>query len=236
MQGDPFAAPSRLSVLVKGSVAKFPKEVYETKVRKTALEDYLLRLFGKAANQFNFKANGSGKSGLIAVCPCGQEVLERSACKVYEKNGDVEFYFSVGFPANGRTINARELEKILFQFLPKCVEQSAMYQNVDQNKVKQAIDLADDQEFIRNAMKENDLVAFVANGSILPRESGVSKRPMRGAVPFVSPKELEFSMELPHKGCVVGMGIPSRSFAVSSLGRTTFICFLILLYNAYESL
>lgn len=60
-------------------------------------------------NQFNFKAKGSGKSGLISVTHCGQEVLQRTACEISEKA--ITARFAVGFPANGRTINAKELEK-----------------------------------------------------------------------------------------------------------------------------
>lgn len=122
VQGDPFAAPSRVSVKILGAKAGFPSAFYEKKHRRIALEDHLLRLFHKEIEKYNFKASGSGKSGLIAVCTCGQEVLERSACHVNEKNGDVEIHFAVGFPANGRSINARELEKIVFQLLPKSME------------------------------------------------------------------------------------------------------------------
>jgi len=208
VQGDPFAAPSRLSIQVKGAMAHFPEKYYDRKYRKIALEDYLLRLFGQTVYQFNYKANGSGKSGLIAICSCGQEILERSACQVNENSGDIKVYFSVGFPANGRTINSRELEKILFQFLPKCVEQTCFYKNVDQSKVQKVIELADDQECIRQTIKEKELVAFVANGSILPRESGASQKPMKGAVPFISPKSMEVIIQLPHYGEIVGMGIP----------------------------
>lgn len=207
VQGDPFAAPSRVSIQVMGAKAGFPAECYEKKPRRIAMEDHLLRLFQKEIEKFNFKANGSGKSGLIAVCSCGQEVLERSACQVNEKNGSISIHFSVGFPANGRSINARELEKILFQFLPKCVEQTCFYENIAKQKLKQAVELADDQQFIREQMEKEGIVAFVANGSILPRESGVSQRPMRQAIPFQSPKSMEVTWKLPHRGPCTGMAI-----------------------------
>ena len=207
VQGDPFAAPSRVSIQVMGAKAGFPVEYYGQKPRRIAMEDHLLRLFQKEIEKFNFKANGSGKSGLIAVCSCGQEVLERSACQVNEKNGNISIHFSVGFPANGRSINARELEKILFQFLPKCVEQTCFYENITKQKLKQAVELADDQQFIRQQMEKEGIVAFVANGSILPRESGVSQRPMRQAIPFQSPKSMEVTWNLPHRGPCTGMAI-----------------------------
>lgn len=207
VQGDPFASPSKVSVHVKGGIAGFPKELYCGKCQRIALQDDLTRQFGRAAERFAFKAKGSGKSGLISVSRCAQEVLERTACRIDDAGGDVLLRMEIGFPANGRTINARELEKILFDFLPKCVEQTLFYKNIDKQRIRRVIDLAEDQEFIRGKLKEEGLVAFVANGSVLPRESGVSARPMRTAVPFVSPKELEVTFQLPHKGALTGMGI-----------------------------
>ena len=207
VQGDPFASPSKVSVQVKGSTAGFPEELYKGRHQRVALQDEMTRQFYRAIQKYAFRAKGSGKSGLISVSKCGQEVLERTACEVNPKNGDVKLRFEVGFPANGRTINARELEKIVFGFLPECVEQSLFYKNCDKKRVRSIIDLAEDQQYIRDELEKNDLIAFVANGAILPRESGVSDKPMKGAVRFQSPKEMEVTMKLPHKGEISGMGI-----------------------------
>ncbi len=207
VQGDPFASPSKVSVQVKGSTAGFPEELYKGRHQRAALQDEMTRQFYHAIQKYAFRAKGSGKSGLISVSKCGQEVLERTACEINPKNGDVKLRFEVGFPANGRTINARELEKIVFGFLPECVEQSLFYKNCDKKRVRSIIDLAEDQQYIRDELEKNDLIAFVANGAILPRESGVSDKPMKGAVRFQSPKEMEVTMKLPHKGEISGMGI-----------------------------
>lgn len=207
VQGDPFASPSKVSVQVKGSTAGFPEELYKGRHQRAALQDEMTRQFYHAIQKYAFRAKGSGKSGLISVSKCGQEVLERTACEINPKNGDVKLRFEVGFPANGRTINARELEKIVFGFLPECVEQSLFYKNCDKKRVRSIIDLAEDQQYIRDELEKNDLIAFVANGAILPRESGVSDKPMKGAVRFQSPKEMGVTMKLPHKGEISGMGI-----------------------------
>ena len=122
VQGDPFASPSRVSIQVKGKIAGFPEQLYQTKWQKTALEDALIRQFGQCCEKFGFKAKGSGKSGMISISRCGQEVLERSAAQIDEKTGDIHIRLEVGFPANGRTINAREWIRIFFEFLPECVD------------------------------------------------------------------------------------------------------------------
>ena len=207
VQGDPFAAPSKVSVRVAGKQAGFPAELYRNSYQRIALQDYLLRQFGRQLEKLSFRAKGSGKSGLLAMSRPGQEVLERTASQIEPETGNLTVRFEVGFPANGRTVNAKELEKIFFELLPECVEQTLFAKALDMKKVRQAVFLAEDQQYIREQLKAQGLVAFVADGSILPRESGVSGRPMRDAVPFVTPPSLKVTMELPHRGTITGMGI-----------------------------
>ena len=207
VQGDPFASPSRLSVQIDGAKAAFPPAYYQEKHCRIALQDYLNRLFFQEIEKYTFKAKGSGKSGLIAVSRCGQEVLERSAVTIRPSDGQLLVRFSVGFPANGRTINASQLERILFEFLPACVTAVLFYRRLPAAKVQSVIHLAEDQQFIRAQLEPLGLCAFVANGSVLPRQSGVSDRPMKDGIPFVSPKSMEVTLNLPHRGPLSGMGI-----------------------------
>lgn len=207
VQGDPFAAPSKVSILVAGKQAGFDVSLYDEKWKRIALQDHLLRSMAKSIRDYSFKAKGSGKSGLMGISQPGQEILNRSACVIDRGTGDVTVRMEIGFPANGRTINARELEKIVFDFLPVCVRQSLFQKSYRMEALKKTVELAEDQHFVREQLKERGLVAFVANGSILPRKSGVSSLPMKEAVPFKSPASLEVTMELPHRGTLKGMGI-----------------------------
>ena len=206
VQGDPFASPSRLSVLVSGKKAGFPAEYYDTYPKRITLQDHLTRLFAAQLSSGSKQAKGSGKSGLLGASRCGQEVLERTACRVRE--GNVTLRFEAGFPARGRTIDARELEKMLFDILPDCVHASLYFQKINKNRLKAAIELCEDQQYIREQLPALGLCAFLANGSILPRQSGVSDRPMQEAVAFQSPASMEVTLDLPNRGPVTGMGIP----------------------------
>lgn len=205
VQGDPFAAPSALRIFVPHSKAKFPERYYWDKCSKVALQDALLRRFAEISAKFCYQAKGSGKSGVIQVSHCGQEVLERTACEITKEGIHIRFF--VGFPANGRTINSGELEKILFVYLPKCVEMSLYHRKVLERETEQVICLKEDQRVIREELKKRGLIAFVANGSILPRQSGNSDLPMKDAVPFQSPKSMEITIQLRHRGSITGMGI-----------------------------
>ena len=206
VQGDPFASPSHLSIQVPAKIAAFPAFCFSAKNIRIAVQDYILRKFSQQLSIYNFKAKGSGKSGSISTSVCGQKVLERTACEI--SSDFVTVRFTVGFPANGRTINAFELEKILFEFLPSCVEKSLLYKNLSPKAVESVVFLAEDQEFLRQELKKHQLVAFVANHSILPRESGISQKPMKNAVLFQSPASLETEIMLPHRGKIKGMAIP----------------------------
>lgn len=207
VQGDPFASPSKVSLIVPGRVAGFAKECYESRHRRIAFQDYLLRRVAVKMKEYSFKAKGSGKSGLLGISQPGQEILERSACTVNAENGDITVRMEIGFPANGRTINAGELGKILFDFMPICVRQTLLSASCQRESLEKVLFLADDQHYIRSILKEKGLVAFVADGAVLPRKSGVSPLPMAGAIPFETPSSLSVILELPHRGKLTGMGI-----------------------------
>ncbi|MDO4290021.1 MAG: ABC-ATPase domain-containing protein [Eggerthellaceae bacterium] len=206
VQGDPFAAPSTLRVEVPHAQAGFPAVLRSSKVARRALADHLTRRFATQLAHCSMRVKGSGKSGLLATSRCGQEVLVRSACEVTDEA--VVVRFRAGFPAFGRTVNGDGLETMLLDFVPRCVEAALVFANLDAAQVKAAVDLAEDQHALREAARATGLVAFVADGAVLPRESGASDLPMCNAVPFRSPDTLRRTFDLPHAGAVSGMGIP----------------------------
>lgn len=211
VQGDPFASPSRLHVEIAGNAAGFPGHLYDTVSKRIALQDYLTRIFGRQINTLQRKSagsSGSGKSGVIYVSRCGQEILERSCCQINPENGSLLMRLEVGFPAFGRSINASALIKILFDLLPVCITKGLLYQNLNTRELLDVEALCEDQEYIRSELKKQNLSAFVQNGAILPRASGISDRPLKDAIPFISPPSMEITLNLPHKGSVRGMGIP----------------------------
>ena len=85
VQGDPFASPSHISVKLSHRDTGFPGEYYKDSLTRITLGDFLNRQFEQQVNHYTFRAKGSGKSGLISVSHCGQEVLARTACEITEK-------------------------------------------------------------------------------------------------------------------------------------------------------
>lgn len=205
VQGDPFASPSKLRIIINQKISKFPLELFNEAYKKIALEDYLTRLFYSNIYKFSSKVFGSGKSGLISISKCDQEIIERTSLIV--STDKIEVRFEVGFPAKGRTVLSKELEKILFDFLPKIIDNTLIYDNLNKLSIKRRIELSEDQNYIRCYLKQNSLVAFIANDSILPRESGISTKPLKDGLKFQSPKSMEIEINLPFKGKIKGMGI-----------------------------
>ena len=206
VQGDPFASPSRVRVIIDNKVAQIPEELFDNKNKEIAVCDFLTRLFSKNIRNQSEKIFGSGKSGLIEISRCPQEILERTA--IIRNKSFFEARFYVGFPARGRSVLARELEKIIFNIIPNIVENTFIYKNINKLNLINRVKLIEDQFYIRRNLKEKGLVAFVANESILPRESGVSARPLRNGKKFISPQALEVEFDTPNRGKIKGMGIP----------------------------
>ncbi|ADI27967.1 ABC-ATPase domain-containing protein [Geobacillus sp. C56-T3] len=205
VQGDPFAEPSKVRVIVPRAKTALAAEWTDTKPRRIRCEDLLLRRVHRELRQWPLRARGSGKSGLVLIDAPGQKVLERTAVQVADET--ITVCLSVGLPANGRRILAKEAEAIFFEQIPSVIER-AVY-GLREEDIRPAVELADQQHAIRCYLREHGLVAFVKNGAILPRESGVSDKPLQhGAVPFQSPPELEIAIPVPHRAePIKGMGI-----------------------------
>ncbi|MDR6226796.1 ABC-ATPase domain-containing protein [Desmospora profundinema] len=207
VQGDPFAAPSRLRVRMPMERAGYPAEWYREKHRRIALEDWIARCWARQTKRHSFEVKGTGKSGLIEVDRPGQEILERTAVVVNE--AFVEVRVTVGLPAQGRRVLGRKAEEMLCRQLPQLAQEALPRQTLDPQAVEERMKLVDNQWAIRRFLKEKGWIAFIANGAILPRESGISDKPLsRGnVIPFQSPASLEVEVNVPHGDPIRGMVI-----------------------------
>lgn len=198
VQGDPFASPSRIRVRVPAVVATLPPDLFSSRVRRVALQNFLIREVHHAIHKICQGNRGIGKSGLVEIDAGGQEVLERTAMVVTPEW--VEARLSLGLPAQGRTILGRQAEAMLCQELPEIAERAMKWRSVDQECARTFVDCVDNQESIRRQLDSLGLVAFIADGSILPRISGASDRPLsrQSAQPFCAPASLRVSIPLLH--------------------------------------
>ena len=96
---------------------------------------------------------------------------------------------------------------MLFHFLPDIVRETAFAAAWQKEAVQKVLNLAEDQAFLRQELERRSLCAFIADGAILPRESGISQKPLTDALPFRSPEKDRITLELPHHGTISGMAV-----------------------------
>jgi predicted ABC-class ATPase len=215
VQRDPFAPPSLIRVRTKENA--FDPGLFENAVRRVAFEDFLTRAVDAAIRGVVRGNRGSGGSGRVEIQRPSQVVVPRSSMVVSPRY--VEARMAVGLPARGRTVDARAARTVLLEELPEVVRRSLVSGGVDADRARLHVETVEDAAHLRRRLPELGLVAFVADGSILPRESGASDRPLReGAVPFESPEELRVPVELANRSEIVGMGIPEGVTLVAGGG------------------
>jgi predicted ABC-class ATPase len=202
VQRDPYASPSHLRVEVEDH--HYPPHFFSTSIRRVALEDYIARSFQRSIHAHLTRPRGSGRSGVMRIDAGGQEILERSCVNINPEN--LEIRFTLGLSAKGRKIMGEDTKKILVEILPHIVDDSCFF--TGNPEVESHLHLAEDAQAIREELYIEGLVAFIANGSTLPRRSGICSQPLSGAVPFKSPESLRISLNSPNQGLVTGMGIP----------------------------
>ncbi|WP_406945692.1 ABC-ATPase domain-containing protein [Halobacillus sp. SY10] len=195
VQGDPFAAPSKIRIRIPESERRISPEWKQDARRKYYAEDQITRAVAKTIHKTQTSVKGSGKSGMVAIDQPGQEILERTSVSLNAE--DMTVCLTVGLPANGRRINGKQAEKLFFSILPEIMNQSVFA--IKDKTIESVCQLADQHQTILDEMKKNDWISFVADGAILPRESGISQRPMRDAVPFESPESNRVTIDLPHR-------------------------------------
>ncbi len=196
VQGDPYAAPSRLRALIPLENTGLPETALKSNARIRATRDYLARAFRTFARPHRALEIDAGR----------QTVLDRSACLI---DADaVDLRFRVDLPGAGRRILGKEAAKLLIDELPKIIAETTAPDHLDLEKLERHAAVIEDQEALRNALDAAGLVAFVGNQSILPRKSGIDDRPLGDAVAFESPTSLEVTLAAPNAGEVRGMGIP----------------------------
>jgi predicted ABC-class ATPase len=205
---DPYAPPHTgiYRIRVSHTYLSIPTRLFDTKIAGVAYRDFLARMFSATADQVSERGRGTGYSGLITLDTPAQAILNRSAVAFTDEGVEVRFF--MGLPANGRRINARVADSMLFEELPVIVQQA--FGTLDLGTVRRHIETAEGAECLRAKLEELGLVAFIADGSILPRKSGTSDEPMKekDAVVFRSPESLRVSLELPYVGYITGLGIP----------------------------
>jgi predicted ABC-class ATPase len=219
VQRDPFAPPSLIRI--RTTENPFDPRLFDNPVRKVAFEDFLTRSVEREIRRVVRGNRGSGGSGRVEIQRTSQVVLPRTSMVVAPDY--VEARMAVGLPARGRSVDARAASTVLLEELPEVARRGlvpAPHGGVDLEEAKLHVEAVEDASYLRGRLPELGLVAFVADGAVLPRESGASDRPLGGGgvVPFASPEEFRVEVDLPNGSVVSGMGVPEGVTLVAGGG------------------
>ena len=195
VQADPYAPPSRMRVLLPWAQCRLPESVLSGNERRRAARDWLARRFRAATRTDN----------VLNIDAGGQTVLDRTSVLFAEEG--IELRLKVALPARGRKILGHQAARALTERLPEVLDQLLDPGDQAVAELLQHCDAVEDQVALRSQLAELGLVAFVADGSILPRASGVDAGPLAEAVPFETPDSLQVTLEAPNVGRITGMGL-----------------------------
>ncbi|AXE39483.1 ABC-ATPase domain-containing protein [Acidipropionibacterium virtanenii] len=201
VQADPYAPPSLVRVMVDAETAGLPDDLVDDRAGRIATADFLTRRLIETLHDHRE----------ISAGRVGQEVLERTHVAILPDR--VEARLEVQLPAAGRRVKGRQAFRILSQELPDAAGRALLHRSLDAGALRSHVRLFRDQAWLRSRLPELGLVAFVGDGSVLPRRSGDSDLPLSdlpgsGAVPFTAPESLRVEVSLPGGRRLAGMGVP----------------------------
>ena len=228
VQSDPYAPPTRIRVTAPTnlpSLALLAEEgLLATADRRLALADFLTR-----------EIHAGFKGTALSIAVPGQEILERSAVVLLpaanspdgpdDSDGradadnpsstsaadwTIEVRARMSLPAQGRSIQGHEAARIVGRDLTREIEEALDLTGARAERLLAHVEALEDHRALTAAVREAGWVSFLADGSLLPRRSGVSDEPLRsGAVALRAPDSLAATVELPHAGAVRGTAVPA---------------------------
>ena len=222
IQGDPHAEPSIVEVLIPNSSHRFSSKFFEEK-NITPFTDYISRSLHSICKKHSERC-GSGNSCYIGIPKPGPWILRRSSVEVGE-NKSLILRFYVGLPARGRRVLGGEAVNIFRKKIPSIVKGIILLGEKDYEIMDHIVNYLD-QEYLRSWIKSKGYMFFVGNGSILPRESSISQKPLKNAVKFLSPKTLSVKVKLPSNRVIEGLAISKGVLIITGggyHGKTTLL-------------
>lgn len=196
VQADPFASASRLRAFRPWSLTGLDWLKEKSPAYQIAARDFIARTFADFAKQETH----------VSIALHGQTVLD-STSVVFTEEG-IELRFRVNLPAEGRSVLGKKSINILTFHLPKYIRRATIAREIDLEALERHCQIVEDQEAMRDQLEQHNLIAFVGNGSVLPRLAGNCDFPMKDAVEFVAPESLQVTLETPNHGPIQGLGIP----------------------------
>ncbi|WP_172192107.1 ABC-ATPase domain-containing protein [Actinomyces faecalis] len=224
VQPDPYAPPTQIRVLAPADLPSLAlltaHDLLATADRRLALADFLTR-----------ELHAGFKGTSLSIAAPGQEILQRTSVILAMSQDDenrpsrstqddatqqaagasawtIEIRARVALPARGRSIQGHEASRIFGRDLTREVDAALDLTGQRAERLLAHVAALEDHRALTEAVMTNGWVSFLADGSLLPRRSGVSDEPMRsGGLPLTAPDSLAVTVTLPHAGTVRGTAV-----------------------------
>jgi len=200
VQGDPYAPASRVVIKANLSMLGYAGEWGGSFERRLALSDFLHRKLSQLV-----KEKYPDKDAAIVFDTAGPEMLVRNS--LWIDNGELRACLQVRLPGEGRKIQAEVAAEILTMVLPDLVSAGLYYSKSDEAALQEHFRVLAERKEILAQLETRGLCAFVPDGAVLPRASGLSELPLEGAVPFTAPEQMAVTLNVCGRE-IRGMGIP----------------------------
>lgn len=200
VQGDPYAPASRVTIRAKLQILGYAAEWGGSFERRLALSDFLHRKLSRLVQE-----KYPDKDAAVIFDVAGPEMLVRNS--LWIDNGELRACLQVKLPGDGRKIQAELAAEILTMVLPDLVSAGLYYDRSDEGALQEHYRVLAERKEILSQLDAQGLCAFVPDGAVLPRASGLSELPLEKAIPFVAPEEMSVTLNVCGRE-IRGMGIP----------------------------
>lgn len=200
VQGDPYAPASRVTIRAKLQILGYATEWGSSFERRLALSDFLHRKLSRLVQE-----KYPDKDAAVIFDVAGPEMLVRNS--LWIDNGELRACLQVKLPGDGRKIQAELAAEILTMVLPDLVSAGLYYDRSDEGALQEHYRVLAERKEILSQLDAQGLCAFVPDGAVLPRASGLSEMPLEKAIPFVAPEEMAVTLNVCGRE-IRGMGIP----------------------------
>jgi predicted ABC-class ATPase len=207
VQGSPGAFPASVCQLrVKVAELGLPEDSLSNPIRKMATADFLLRAFDAGVAAHARQNRGDRGSGSFQPLSLPPQVLKRNLVRFDQEW--VLIAFRVSLPGSSANRVLGRQAALMFSRELAGIAGTLKTWAADGGACKQHCDVVEDMVSLQGQLSRLGLVAFVGDGAVLPRQSGVSQTPLQqGAVAFRTPDDLALEVALPHAGRIRGLGI-----------------------------
>jgi predicted ABC-class ATPase len=203
------------SIRIPQTIAEIPDYLFDSPIRRTAMEDLLLRrLSANVEGLTNYDQNGISRRHILSSSP-RQKILPRIALQLTKEYIEVRIkivlpvHNLVGDGQDIMVIDGEMAQQIFFDDLPEVVSNSLLYCNINSKEADQFVNNMEDADRLRQHLGASGQVGFVAEGSLITRLAGEDTPDYERLTPVEVDGPLIEEVEVPHRGIVRGIGIPN---------------------------